>query len=200
MGKIFQRIGRENGICRHCGKIRSDHLVPLHGELLCPETATFPQDDKKHTPPHGDQLFSPSLLRRAIEHVKNPDRQHQTDSPVLTTRAEVEAVGDPQPPVTYRIAFAIASDVLADAVIKIDIIRQTVGPTDLTLSFGWGLGGWGIERCAIIETATRHGFDVETFVMRCLKRFGQTCAYVNVDGAPWELDKQGHWSSITGEK
>ena len=121
------RVSRIPGQLPHTCQGDGCHICGAEEAELADTPPEWPVDDHDHTPPHGDPLSSASLLRRAIEHVKNPNN----DSRILTTRADTEAVGDPPPPVTYRIAFATHQMVDADTVIKIDIARQ---PPDLPIS------------------------------------------------------------------
>ena len=70
-------------------------------------------------------------------------------------------------------------------------------PIDLGISFGYGVGAWGVEKCVHIETATAQPYSA--WVRRLLATYGQTCAYVCINGCEaWELNVAGHWSPITG--
>lgn len=70
-------------------------------------------------------------------------------------------------------------------------------PLDLGLSFGYGVGEWGVEECVHVDTATP--YDFTRWLSWVLGTFKQTCAYVCFNGTEaWECTVHGEWNPITG--
>jgi len=165
--------------------------INADGVKLSPRTEitkpTWPQDDKARTAPHGDPLFP----------LGNFDCQPLPEREPLLTRADVKPKEKPKA-ITYRVSIALKDDETT-ALDIIDCTRIANGIGDLSVCFGFGQGRWGAERCALIETAISSTLELDTFLLDLLRRFGQKCAYVNVDGVPWEFSYEGCCTPITGE-
>jgi hypothetical protein len=99
----------------------------------------------------------------------------------------------------YRVSIAtpaLAPETIAEGVQQ-SFEAVDVAPIDAGVSFGYGVGAWGVEPCVHIDTATP--VDVTAWVVYLLDRWGQGCAYVSIDGREaWECNVRGVWSPITG--
>ena len=137
----------------------------------------FPLDPKTRTAPHGDPL-------RAIVFNTRAAPPHHAPSHVHTYRVAIESS-----------AWSTDTD---NVVRKLDHLRPDA-ILDAAVWFGYGVGEWGTQRALFIETATPNASALEDWVIRILGHAGQTCAYVNIDGAhAFELNHNGEWSPITG--
>jgi len=149
------------------------------------------KDHGEHTPPHGDPL----VPRRSLEDTLALEAARDVLPVLSVSRLRVRV---------YRITIAtIPPPTYVDdnerwtwTLNCIDGARRLSGDiADLSVTFGYGLGSWGQERVAVIETATP--MEITPFVVSLLSTWGQDCAYVVSDGVPWECDASGHWSRIT---
>jgi len=135
-------------------------------------------DKRTTTPPHGDPLRKTAAQQRVV-----------TDAPHSGTVR------------TVRISLAIRECTEEDVARWLQVSLGAIygAPLDLGISFGFGVGEWGVERCVHIDSATPANFS--EWLRYVLAHFGQTCAYVCFNGnEAWEFAQRGEWSRITGRK
>jgi hypothetical protein len=104
---------------------------------------------------------------------------------------------------TFRVAIALPEwlpETRAERAVVTAVDRlRPVEVIDASVSFGWGIGAYGTEQCVFIDTATPERGALARWIVSLLVAWNQECAYVSVDGQPFELNVDSVWSPITGQ-
>lgn len=166
-----------------------------------------PSDERALAPAFPRDHNSPTTNVRPTTSAKNPsglDRLLRRPTERLAEIARRAAMPKVK---TFRISFAYGNDFQPSALLthreQYELALKLQGslsrdgaPLDIGISFGYGAGSWGCEQCVHIETATPN--DITDWLTHLLNNCGQDCAYVNIDGKPFELNIAGEWYPITG--
>jgi len=103
-------------------------------------------------------------------------------------------------PATFLIALALdASRPSEDPALLVAKLLQAKAPNvDGSVTRQVGFGAWGVEAGVQILTTTVHRGELFRALQWILRTENQTCAYVEIDGEPFELAVSGAMAPIEG--
>lgn len=173
--------------CGYCGGTGSKEKG---AESFKPRNPT-PRTD---APYHGFRIVERGQEFRAIE-----DSHAVPEFAPVLKRSKPRFDGYVRP-VTISVAYNNDVYGMRDAAREVQEIvalatHGEIVPRDAGLTFGYGVGSWGLESCVHINTCSP--VDPTHFIYLLLLAFKQTCAYVEVDGLGWEV-QDSEWNPITG--
>ena len=103
-------------------------------------------------------------------------------------------------PATFLIALALeAARPSEDPALLVAKLLQLQAPNvDGSVTRQVGFGAWGVEEGVQILTTTVHRGELFRALQWILRTENQTCAYVEIDGEPFELAVSGAMNPIEG--
>ncbi len=97
--------------------------------------------------------------------------------------------------VVYLITFAFPTAYAeVDVVSIVDVTCKLYNVPNANLTFGYGVGEWGTEHCCTVKAATVR--DGVALAIGLCQRFEQQCVYVEQDGRPFLVGRDGSLTTI----